>query len=273
MQINESPSGGQQDAGSGGPARPTRPRPTRDRRSSTAGGATSARTCVPCSASRSRGPLAQHVLRRRQPRRPAGRMLLTTLGQAAAPAGRPGLPGRRRTARPATSGAPTASSSRRWAASPRRRSPGRTGRRTSRWSRSRRTGATTIANLAHGPAGHRVQHPVPHQPHAGQGGRRQPVDPVGQLVQRQPVDQGRPRVGPDRGPGGAALGGGLRPGVPDRGLHRQLDLAHGLVHHDRQRRHRQRHVRADHRPVRADAGVTRATSYGYSLYELEVYAR
>ena len=51
------------------------------------------------------------------------------------------------------------------------------------------------------------------------------------------------------------------------------DLAHGLVHHRRRRRHRHAAFpRSTARYVRMH-GVTRATSYGFSLWEFEVYAR
>ena len=119
--------------------RTARPARTPEAPSSTAGGAMSTRTSGRCSASPCRAPLAQTVLRRRQPQRLPGR-----------PDQHPEAGGRQdrrarstpatTTARRATSGAPTRSSSARWAASSTTRSAGRTGRPTSRSWSSRRTG-------------------------------------------------------------------------------------------------------------------------------------
>ena len=62
-------------------------------------------------------------------------------------------------------------------------------------------------------------------------------------------------------------------GLPDRGLRRRQLLAAGVQHHHRQRRRRQRDLRPGQCPLRADVRVKRATSYGFSLYEFELYGR
>ena len=74
----------------------------------------------------------------------------------------------------------------------------------------------------------------PGSAHVGrQRGRRQHRHPLGQRLQRPAVDLGRPRLRPHGQPGPAAVGGGVRPGVPDPDLDRQRDLDQRLLHHDR----------------------------------------
>ncbi len=86
--------------------------------------------------------------------------------------------------------------------------------------------------------------------HRVQGGRRQHGDPVGQPVLRRPVDPGRPGRHRHGRPRRAALGGGLRQGVPGAGVARRHHLDHRRHGHQRHRRQPDRR-RARHRPVRA----------------------
>ena len=112
-------------------------------------------------------------------------------------------------------------------------------------------GGCGTTNAAQGKTGHRLlaaRTPAPRRSAAvdGNAGTR-----WSSAVQRPAVDPASTSAATQQHlPGGAAVGGRVRPGVPDPDSHQRLHLDHHLHHHHRHRRHpdAQRHR---HRPLRA----------------------
>jgi hypothetical protein len=124
------------------------------------------------------------------------------------------------------------------------------------------------------PCSRRASRPPPRRP-------RTPAPPPATRPTATPAPAGRPRSAihsgsrstsapPPHQPGGPQLGGRLRHGVPDPDLDERHHLdQHLLHHHGHRRRADAQHLRL--RPVRADERHARATAYGYSLWEFQVY--
>ena len=220
------------------------------------------------------GGLGRDLLRRRRPGRAAGRRCSSTLGRGRGRAGHHRLPGRRalRGRRPVVRRHDHPVAARRHHATT--RSPGRTGPPTSRWCRSRRSRGDDIANLAQGrtASASSTQFLGQLTPAAAVDG--DPTTRWSSWWTRQPVDHGRPRRGPHGRPGRSCAG--RRRTAARTGSRSPTDgstwqpvftatTGNGGIDNVTFAPVTARYVRM--------VGVDRATAYGYSLWEFEAYPK
>ncbi|CAM5269893.1 hypothetical protein SMICM304S_06023 [Streptomyces microflavus] len=86
------------------------------------------------------------------------------------------------------------------------------------------------------------------------------------------MDPHRPRHEHRGRPGRAELGGRVRQGLPDRALRQRHRLDDDPLHHHRHRRRRDPHRLGDRTLHPAAGHPARATPWGYSLHEFQVYS-